>query len=199
MVALGGMAIVLLQDNMAGMQHDMHLQTIFLGIIAIVLLASIVVACIGGLVGLRLIRKGEEMAERMFSTVTPLAEKTCSLVTELSPKIHSLTENVEQISFTVRGKVDELSETVTQLNRTVQEVNNRTRSQVERVDGMVTGVLTTAQEVSRTVQEGIRKPVHQIAGLIAGVRVGLETLLDRSPFARRGPKPTKPYESPYDM
>jgi uncharacterized protein YoxC len=192
MVALGGMAIMLLQDNMAGMHHDMHLQTIFLGIIAIVLLVSIVVACIGGLIGLRLIRKGEEMAERMFNTVTPLAEKTCSLVTELSPKLHSLTENVEQISFTVRGKVDELSQTVGELNRTVQEANFRARSQVQRVDGMVTDVLTTAQEVSRTVQEGVRRPVQQIAGLIAGVRVGLETLIDRSPFLRRGPKPTNP-------
>lgn len=194
MNALGCVAMALLQDNMGGMQHEMHLQTIFLGIIAIVLLVSIVMVGVGGLIGLRLIRKAEDMAERMESKIVPLADKTCDLVTQLSPKIHSLTENLEQISYTVRGKVDELSETVGELNRTVQEVNARTRGQVQRVDGMVSDVLTTAQEVSRTVQEGVRRPVHQIAGLIAGVRVGLETLLERSPFARRKADVPNPYD-----
>jgi methyl-accepting chemotaxis protein len=194
MVALGGLAMMLFEDNMAGMQHDMHLQTIFLGIIAIVLLVSIVMVGVGGLIGLRLIRKAEDMAEKMENKIVPLADKTCDLVTQLGPRIHSLTENVEQISFTVRGKVDELSETVSELNRTVQEVNFRTRSQVQRVDGMVTDVLSTAQEVSRTVQDGIRKPVHQIAGIVAGLRVGLQTLIDRSPFLRRTPKQPNPYD-----
>ncbi|HEX4156823.1 MAG TPA: hypothetical protein VHY48_14545 [Acidobacteriaceae bacterium] len=187
--------MMLLQDNTGYVQHDIHLQTIFLGIIAIVMLVSIVVVCIGGAIGLGLLRKAEDMAEKMETRIVPLVDKTCELVTQLGPKIHTLTENVEQISYTVRGKVDELSATVDQLNRTVQEANSRARSQVQRVDGMVSEALSTAQDVSRTVQEGIRRPVHQIAGLIAGVRVGLETLMERSPFFRRGAKETtRPYD-----
>lgn len=194
MSAAGGVAMVLWQDNMGSMQHDAHLQTIFLGIIAIVMLIAIVMVCIGGMIGLGLLRKAEDMAERMENRIVPLADKTCELVTQLSPKIHTLTENAEQISYTVRTKVDELSETVTQLNKTVQEINHRTRTQVSRVDGMVSEALTTAQDVSRTVQEGVRKPVHQIAGIIAGLRAGLETWAERSPFGKRAQGTRRPYD-----
>jgi hypothetical protein len=34
------------------------------------------------------------------------------------------------------------------------------------------------------VRESIKTPVRQIAGLIAGVKVGIETLIARSPFGR---------------
>jgi hypothetical protein len=50
---------------------------------------------------------------------------------------------------------------------------------------MVSEVLNTAHGVSRTVQEGVRKPVQQIAGIVAGLRAGLETLVQRSPFGHR--------------
>jgi methyl-accepting chemotaxis protein len=197
MSAPGCVAVALLQTNMEGMQHDIHLQTIFLGIIAFVLLAAILVVAIGGLVGLRLIRKAEAMAERMEETIVPLAETTNKMVTQLAPKIHNLTENAEQISFTVRGKVDELGETVSELNKTVKDVNARTRAQVARVDGMVGDALTTAKDVSDTVQENIRRPVQQIASLIAGLKAGLETLVDRSPLFRRGRRTTS--TNPYDV
>jgi hypothetical protein len=34
------------------------------------------------------------------------------------------------------------------------------------------------------VQEGVRKPVQQIAGIVAAVKRGVETLVERSPFKR---------------
>jgi methyl-accepting chemotaxis protein len=104
---------------------------------------------------------------------------------ELSPKVRSLTENAEQISYAVRTKVDELGVTVSELNETVREINGRTRVQVVRVDGIVTDALVATEEISQTVQNGIRGPVRQIAGVIAGLRAGLETLIERSPFRGR--------------
>jgi methyl-accepting chemotaxis protein len=98
--------------------------------------------------------------------------------------VQGITENVEQISYTVRGKVDELGVTVSQLNQTVSEINGRTRVQVSRVDGIVTDALTATQEISSSVQHSIKGPVKQVAGLVAGVKAGLETLIARSPFGR---------------
>jgi methyl-accepting chemotaxis protein len=193
MGALGCVAMALLQD-VSDTQHDIHLQTIFLGIIAFVLLGAAVVALIGGAIMLGIARKAWLMAERVEAKLSPLVDKTNGMMSELQPKIENITKNVEQVSYTVRGKVDELGATLSDINRTVKDVNDRTRVHVAHVDGMVGDALTTAQQVSDTVQENIRKPVRQIAGILAGLRVGLETLVDRSPFVRRSQKVTDPYE-----
>ncbi len=97
-----------------------------------------------------------------------------------------MTENAEQISYTVRAKVDELGVTVSELNDTVREFNGRTRAQVARVDGIVSDALGATEEISHTVQQGIKAPVRQIAGIIAGLKAGIETLIERSPFKGRG-------------
>jgi hypothetical protein len=50
---------------------------------------------------------------------------------------------------------------------------------------MVSEALDTTEDISRTVQEGIRVPVREIAAIIAGIKVAVETLIDRSPFKKR--------------
>lgn len=183
MQSLSCLALAFLQDD-AAIQHDVHLIMIFMAIIAAAVIAGFLGVCIAGLTGLTLIRKFEGMAERAEAKVSPMLEKTQSLVEELSPKVRTITTNVEQISYTVRTKVDEFSATADEINRTVKDANTRTQEKVARVDGIVNEALHTAHQVSRTVQEGVRKPVQQIAGIIAGLKKGIETWVDRTPFKR---------------
>ena len=200
MGALGSLAMALLQDGtLDALQHDVHLQMIFTGILAMIVLIGFLAIVVGGLMALKLVNKGKELADRVEGKVTPLIEKSHTLVTELTPKVRNITENVEQISYTVRGKVDEISVTVTEINKTVQDVNTRTKAQVAHADQMVTEAMNTAHDVSRTVQDGVRRPVQRIAGIVAGMRAGIETLIERSPFlrgAKRAGEPATPYESP---
>lgn len=199
MQSLGCLALWLLQDDAGAMQHDLHLIMIFLMIITIALVIGFLGVSIAGVQALRLMRKGEEMAERLEGKVSPMAEKTRALVEELGPKVTTITKNVEQITYTVRGKVDEFAATADDINKTVKDANSRTHAQVRRVDGLVNEALNTAHSVSQTVQEGVRKPVQQIAGIIAGVKKGVETWVDRSPFARHadaGANERRPYDTP---
>ncbi len=151
--------------------------------------------------GLKLFRKLEEMAERAEGKVSPVLEKTHALVEELSPKVRTITTNVEQISYTVRTKIDEYSATADEINRTVKDANKRTQEKVARVDGMVNEALNTAHHVSRTVQDSVRKPVQQIAGVISAVKRAAETWAERMPF-KRHPQTTvvveefREYETP---
>jgi methyl-accepting chemotaxis protein len=184
--------MALLQDDAGSLQHDVHLLTIFMGIIAAAVVFGFLMMVIGGVIALGLVRKGEQLAERIEGKVTPLTEKAQALVEELTPKVRSITTNVEHITYTVRGKIDEFSVTASEVNRTVQDVNARTQAKVSRVDGMVSEALNTAHHVSQVVQEGVRKPVQQIAGIIAGLRSGLETLVERSPLARQARTATPP-------
>lgn len=186
MQSLGCLALALLQDD-GGLSRNVHLMTIFLGIVAAAVVIGFLGMCVAGIKLLQLMRKAEAMAERLEGKVSPMIDKTHALVEQLGPKVHSITTNVEQMSYTMRRKVDEFGVTADEINRTVKDANKRTQAQVSRVDGMVSEVLHSAQNVSRTVQEGVRRPVQQIAGIVAGLKKGVETWVDRSPFKRHVP------------
>src|SRR6185437_1424325 len=186
MQSLGCLALAFLQDD-GVVRHDMHLMVIFMGIIMAGVLIGFIGVSIAGVFALRLMYRLQEMAERMEGKISPVVDKTRVLVEELGPKVRMITTNVEQISYTVRSKVDEFGSTADEINRTVKDANKRTQAQVAHVDGMVSEALQTVQNVSRTVQDSVRKPVQQIAGIIAGVKRGVETWVDRSPFKRQMP------------
>ena len=180
-------AAVFFQES-GSTQHDIHLAMICLCIIALMLVLQAVGVIIAGAIGAKLLSTAIKKAERTANTVEhkvgPILDKTNKLIQELSPKVQRLVDDAEQIGSTVREKVDELAITVSELNSTVKEINVRSRVQVARVDGMVSEALTTTQEISQTVQQGIRLPVRQIAGVISGLKVGFETLIERSPFGK---------------
>ncbi|MBW4040284.1 MAG: hypothetical protein HIU91_15785 [Acidobacteria bacterium] len=186
MPILSGLA-VFLQDS-SQTQSDVHLSTVYLGIIAIAMLVLVLGALIGGVVAAvfvsKMMRRAEHIANAVEGKAMPMIEKANELVLVLTPKIKHISENAEEISYSMRAKADELSETMTALNETVREINARTRVQVSRADGIVTDALVATGEISQTVQNGIKGPVRQIAGVIAGVKAGLETLIERSPFNR---------------
>jgi methyl-accepting chemotaxis protein len=134
--------------------------------------------------GAKLFHKLEKLSCAFDEKATPLMSKTVAMIDELSPKVRSISENVEQISYAVRAKVDEVGVTVSEVNRTVLDINGRTRIQVARADEIVTEAMIATEDISRTVQSGIRVPIRQVAGIVAGVKAGLETLLARSPFGK---------------
>lgn len=197
MPVLSGLA-VFLQDS-PQTQGDIHLSTVYLGIIAITLLVLVLTLLIGGAVAALFVVKRVKAIEKLAKTAElkaiPIILKANDLVRDLAPRIKSITENAEQVSYTVRAKADELADTVSELNETVREINGRTRVQVTRVDGIVSEALTTTEEISQTVQNGIRVPVRQIAGIVAGVRAGIETLVERSPFNRSAQREPRRYGS----
>lgn len=197
MRSLGCLALALLQDD-GGLVRNVHWMTIFMGIVAAAIVIGFLGMCIAGIKLLQLLLKVQEMAERMESKITPMAEKAHALVEELGPKVRVIATNAEQISYTVRSKVDEFSVTADELNRTVKDANKRTQEKVARVDGIVNDAIHTAHNVSRTVQEGVRKPMQQIAGIIAGVKKGVETWVERSPFRQHVHvvENYAPYETP---
>lgn len=185
--------VMFFQDAATAQEHDVHWIMIFFAILA----TGFVLLCVGLLVvaalGWKLLKRVDSIANHVDQTVSPLLKKSTALIDELTPKVHDICTNAQQVSYTVREKVDDLAATVEQLNNTMLELNARARTQVVRVDGMVTEALDTTEQVSRTVQENIKKPVRQMAGIIAGLRAGLETLIERSPFRPRGGA------TPYDL
>jgi methyl-accepting chemotaxis protein len=194
MPAMSGLMMMVWQSNGAMTGNDMHWLMIFAGVIAASMVAQAVGLMISALFAKKMLQKVEHLTDSFDQKTTPIMAKTNALLDDLGPKIRSMSTNMEQVSYTVREKCDELGETLSQINRTVSDANLKTRAQVSKVDDMVSEALATTAEVSAVVQDGIRKPVRQIAGIIAGLRAGLETLAAKSPFGKK-----RDFENPYDL
>lgn len=181
MLVLNSLAMVMLQ---AETHRDVHWASIFVGLIALALWAQALGVVAIGIYAYRFLQRLDKLGNSFEQRTGPILEKTNLLLEDLTPKVRSISENVEQLSYTVRAKVDELGATMTEVNRTVEEINVRTRVQVARADAIVTDAMEATEGISTAVQEGIRVPLRQVAGVIAGVKAGIETLVSRFPFGR---------------
>ena len=193
MLNFGALMMFQTQADVALDGHDVHLLMIFVGIIMVALVVQAIGFVSAGMVGIKLLAKAEEMANNADRKTAPVLAKANALLDDLAPKVRAITTDVEEISSIVRAKCEEVGETVTEIKRTVDDINGRTRVQVRHVDGIVTSALNTTEEVSAKVQQGIRYPVNQVVGIIAGLKAGLETLAQRSPFGK------KDVRNPYDL
>ena len=84
-----------------------------------------------------------------------------------------ITDNLAETSHVVRSKAQDFDTTLT-------DANAKTRAQVARVDGMVTAVLNTTSEISETIQRGLKVPAREFAGMMNGLKAGLDVLMGRS-------------------
>lgn len=177
--------------------QDIHWIMISEVVIAAVLLLLILGLLIAGLVALSYVKRLMSIIDEVKGKADPIVAKGTAFFDDLSPKVRHITANVEHISFIAKTKVDEVGETITQINRTVNDVNARTRVQTAKVDGIVSDALATTKQVSESLQNGIKAPIRQVAALIAGLKAGMQTLAERSPW-----KPSRPTAGistrPYD-
>jgi methyl-accepting chemotaxis protein len=195
MTALYSLSMAVWQTTDVGLPvRDKNWLLICIGVIAGAMLFQAIVTIAASFAAMKTMKEFKSLAHDLHSRATPIMQKTTEVINDLSPKIRTVSENVTQISYTVREKVDEVGGTITQVNRTVAEINRtvaetnqKTRGQVEHVDRMVKTALDTTEEIGQTVANGIRGPLKQVAGLIAGLRAGIETLVKN--FApRSGPR-----------
>ncbi len=186
MPVLSGVAMVVFQSTSELTQRDIHWAMIFLAVIALALVAQAIGVLVSAAFGAKLLQRVNAIACIVETKTGPIMDRTASILQDLEPKVKSVGDSAEHITSTVRVKVDELGVTMTELNETMREINGRTRVQVRRADNIVSDALHATEEVSQTVQHGIKVPLKQVAGVIAGVKAAMETLAARSPFKNRG-------------
>ncbi len=123
----------------------------------------------------------------------PIIEKTTGLVNDLTPKVQDITANVQHISFVARNKVEEFEPTISAANLTVKDANAKTHEQIVRVNEMITNVLNSTTEIVDRVDAGIKAPFREASGVWAGVKAGVDTLVNgRRPARHAAPRPDAP-------
>jgi len=157
-VLIGAAAIVFQQDELT--KRDIHWAMIFLCLIALALMAQAVGVIVISMFGAKLLHRVNVIADIVETKTGPILDRTNVILQDLAPKVKSVGENADHITSTARV-------------------------QVKRADNIVSDALHATEEISHTVQHGIKVPLKQVAGVIAGVRAAVETLAARSPFGRR--------------
>jgi hypothetical protein len=173
------MSAMWLQEPEGLTPANTKLLIIFVGIVAISMLAQ-AIALIAVAVGAAKARKrGLEIAEELREKVMPVITGTHEIIRDSGPKVKIITENLVETSHVVRSKAAEF-------DVTASELNMKARAQAARVDGMVTGVLNTTSEISDTLQRAVKLPVREFTGLVNGFKAGLDVLVGRAKGFGRG-------------
>ncbi len=162
-----------LQDSGSLSSGNSRLLMIFVGMVAVAMIAQALALIIMAIGAAKARKRGLEIAEELRMKVMPILDTTHSVIHDTAPKVKIITENLVETSHVVRNKARDFDVTASDLNM-------RTRAQAARVDGMVTSVLNTTAEISETLQRAVKIPVREFAGLMNGFKAGLDVLVGRA-------------------
>lgn len=145
---------------------------IFVGLVAISMVIQ-AITVVGMAIGAAKTRKRVlDMAEELRGKVLPLIDKSHDLVHEIAPKAKIIADNLMDTTHLVRTKAHEF-------DATMSEANAKTRAQVARVDGMVSSVLDATSDAAQMAARAIKAPAREFAGLMNGLKAGIDVLLGR--------------------
>ncbi len=173
------MSVMLFQGGDASSDH-FQLLVIFVGVIAFCSFVQFLVFVGAAIAGLRAWKSVSAEIEAVKQKAFPLVASVQTIVTDATPKVKKITENVVDVSEFVKGKVHQYEATIDEANQTVKEVNAKTRAQVARVDGMVSSTLKATSSLGNTIHHGIKTPVLEVAGVVNGLKAALDVLVGRS-------------------
>jgi hypothetical protein len=111
----------------------------------------------------------EALATEVKTKVVPTVEQAEAMLTEISPKLQVIADNLQE-STTI------LLDQVQRVDATVKDVVDRSRLQIIRADELFTRTLDRVEQTTDMVHNTVISPVRRISGLMQGLTVGLEFL-----------------------
>ncbi len=198
--ALRTLAMLQAQDSINS--GNSKLLMFFIGLVAVALVVQAVVVVTAGLASMKAWKEITAHLVELKAKAIPLLDKSHGLVVELTPQVREITSKVgvitthiEAISGLAKDKANEISptisaanQTVLAANETVKDANLKTRAQISRVNGMISSALDATVRLGVAIEQGIAKPGREVAGVVAGLKAGLETLISGArAFGSGGP------------
>ena len=185
----GLMLGVWFQDPGSLSSGNSRLLMIFVGLVALAMLVQAAVVLALGIGAMKAQKKLMAVVDDLKKKAAPAIATAEDMIRDTVPKVKVITSNLVETSHMVRNKVHEFEGTLTTANakfkeatETFSEANLKTRGQVSRVDGMITSALTATANLGATIHQGIKAPVNQVAGVIAGLNTGIDVLMSKYQF-----------------
>ena len=128
----------------------------------------------------------EQQAQELSSRLLPLLQDTKKLTGDVQslleatrPKLEVILENVSVVSTTARDQAHKVETSLTAFM-------DRARLQAIRADQMLTRTFDKVEDTSSKVQHTVLSPIKHLNGVLQGVGVALETLLQKQRQPRNG-------------
>jgi uncharacterized protein YoxC len=188
---------------------------IILALVAGAMVVQAIVFVVLAIVGVKTQKKLLITVEEVKALAFPIMQKSSGLMTDLTPqikdislKVNAITGHVQHISAVVKDKVEELSPVVStavtsaqatflEANDTARDANEKTRAQVQRVNGMISVALDATAKMAASVHETLQVPVREFAGVVNGIKAGLDVFLRAGRGISRGtPQSYEAHEVP---
>lgn len=166
------MSGIWLQDPGSLSSGNSRLLMIFVAAAAIALIAQAVALVAVAVVAAKTSKRALEIAEEVRAKVSPLVSNVQEMVSQAAPHVKVITENLAETSHVVRAKAVEFDATATDLNK-------KAKAQADRVDSMVTSTLGALSDVGQTIERGVKVPLREMSGIIAGFKAGMDVLVGR--------------------
>ena len=177
---------MLLQGGETMSTDSQHWLVIFVGVIAFCSLVQFLVLVGAGIGMLKAWKSVSVLMTDFKQKSMPIIGNVNRIVEDATPKVKTVTDNFAETSTVIRRQVADFNSTLTETNQTLKEANRKTQAQVARVDGMVASTLTSAGDIASTIQQGIRTPVREVAGLVNGLKAGLDVFFKGKEPVSRG-------------
>ncbi len=147
-----------------------NLLTVFVGLTALAILIQM-----GVLLAIFVsLKKTSEQLQRlskeMQEDLLPMIRDTKVLLTEATPKVRQILDNLAALSATARQDAERIS-------LTANQINDKVRQQMARADELVARTLGRVEKATENVQQAITSPMRQISAVMTGVAAGLAEFL----------------------
>ena len=114
-----------------------------------------------------------EMHE-LRTTITPVLNQTRDFLTNVAPKVDSITSDLVELTHGLRTQGQELQ-------ISAGDILERVRRQSSRLDTMLSGVLDTVDHAGAVVTQAVNVPVRQLGAVSAFVKAAVATLISGPP------------------
>jgi hypothetical protein len=111
----------------------------------------------------------EAIAIEVKTRVLPTVEQAEAMLTEISPKLQVIADNLQDSTTVLRDQVQ-------RVDATVKDAVDRGRLQIIRADELLTRTLDRVEQTTDMVHNTVISPIRQLSGLMQGITVGLEFL-----------------------
>jgi hypothetical protein len=118
----------------------------------------------------------EAIVADVKTKVLPTVEQAQTILTEISPKLQVIADNLQDATTVLRDQVE-------RVDASVKDAVDRGHLQIIRADELLTRTLDRVEQTSDMVHQTVISPIRQLSGLMQGITVGLEFL-----FGGRGRK-----------
>jgi hypothetical protein len=117
-------------------------------------------------------RQTGALIEQIARNIDPVLRASRELLTDGREKLLSVAQNLSEISQLAKGQM-------LRIDGFLKETTARVQLQIVRLDQLVGDTMDRVEETTEAIQQGVLKPVREVAALVAGVRAGMEFFFSR--------------------